>query len=171
VKASEIRNLTSEMKNEKMNILDSTLRDLENLHEGQPWFGESFDTHLQNLDWKKANAEPFEDGRSIHRLVLHIIEWRRFAIEKLAENDFFDLKYGSKDEWPPIRSGTEGWKTTLEQLTISQKKLIQAIRATKNDFLEKKVPNRDYDFHYLLVGTVQHDIYHLGQIALMKTLL
>jgi uncharacterized damage-inducible protein DinB len=154
-----------------MTIPESLIRDLENLYDGQPWFGESFLFYLQNLDWKKANAEPFEDGRSIHRLVLHIIEWRRFAIEKLAKNDFFDLKYGSKDEWPPIRSGKDGWVITLEQLKISQKKLIDALRTVETSILDNQVPNRDYDFQYLLTGAVQHDVYHLGQIALIKTLL
>jgi len=37
--------------------------------------------------------------------------------------------------------------------------------------LGKQVADREYNYRFLLNGIVQHDIYHLGQIAYVKKLL
>ena len=36
--------------------------------------------------------------------------------------------------------------------------------------LKEKVGGRNYDFFYLLHGIIHHDVYHLGQIAILKKL-
>ena len=49
---------------------------------------------------------------------------------------------------------------------------IIALLHTKDDmFLEEKVDYRNYNFRFLINGLIQHNIYHLGQVAYLKKLL
>jgi len=40
-----------------------------------------------------------------------------------------------------------------------------------DEFLKEMVDYRKYDFRFLLNGLMQHNIYHLGQVAYLKKLL
>jgi hypothetical protein len=45
------------------------------------------------------------------------------------------------------------------------------LKKKEDAFLEEKVDYRNYNFRFLLNGLVQHDIYHLGQIAYVGKML
>jgi hypothetical protein len=40
-----------------------------------------------------------------------------------------------------------------------------------DDLLDKQVAERDYNFRKLFHGVLQHDVYHLGQIAYIVKML
>jgi hypothetical protein len=45
---------------------------------------------------------------------------------------------------------------------------MSAVRAFPESRLSDNAPNRDHSFYVLLHGMVQHDLYHAGQIAILK---
>jgi len=49
--------------------------------------------------------------------------------------------------------------------------IILAIKDKDDEFLSENVEFRKYNFQVLLNGLIQHDIYHIGQIAYVKKLL
>ena len=51
------------------------------------------------------------------------------------------------------------------------KQLIALLHTKDDALLSQKLPNRDYNYRFLLNGLMQHNIYHLGQIAFLKNLL
>jgi len=48
---------------------------------------------------------------------------------------------------------------------------VEVLQQQQDSLLIERVPERDYNFRKLLYGIVQHDIYHLGQIAYITKLL
>jgi len=56
----------------------------------------------------------------------------------------------------------------ITQLEQSQKKLLEAIQFFPEASLSNPVPGRQYSFSHMLYGILQHDVYHLGQIALIR---
>ena len=42
------------------------------------------------------------------------------------------------------------------------------IAALPEPRLRDQVPGKDYDFYFMLHGVVQHELYHAGQIAILK---
>ena len=49
--------------------------------------------------------------------------------------------------------------------------LIAAVAAFPDSRLDEMVPGKEgshYTFYYMLHGVVQHELYHAGQIALLK---
>ncbi len=146
------------------------LQKLKNAFSGEPWFGDSMLEILGKIDFEMANRKAFGDQRSVHRLVLHIISWREFVIQKLAGNDDFEIEMDGEMDWPTkIPPGENGWKLTLSKLQESQNHFVQLLENQEDEsILRKKVPGRKYNFEFLLEGVIQHDIYHLGQIGLLK---
>jgi uncharacterized damage-inducible protein DinB len=59
----------------------------------------------------------------------------------------------------------------LKKLELTQTKLVDVLQQQKDSLLVQTVPERTYNFRTLLYGIVQHDIYHLGQIAYITKLL
>jgi uncharacterized damage-inducible protein DinB len=65
------------------------------------------------------------------------------------------------------------WRRTIEQARKVHNELVQAVEAFPDERLAEKVPGKKsepdwYDFYYMLHGVVQHELYHAGQIALLK---
>jgi uncharacterized damage-inducible protein DinB len=80
------------------------------------------------------------------------------AVELIGEQD-----------WPTVRDDSEeAWQETLQDLQDAQKKLYDAVVALPESRLDEKVPNRDHTIRYMLVGVAQHELYHAGQIAVLR---
>jgi hypothetical protein len=46
--------------------------------------------------------------------------------------------------------------------------LAAAIEQLDDARLEERAPGRDFSIYFLLHGVVQHNLYHAGQMALLK---
>ena len=56
------------------------------------------------------------------------------------------------------------WRNLQRQ----HEELLRVISEMPDSRLTEQVPGKDYDFYFLLHGTVQHALYHAGQIVLLK---
>lgn len=64
------------------------------------------------------------------------------------------------------------WEETVAHLRESQQALLEAVRIFPEERFGELVPSKTqkYTYYTLLHGIIQHDIYHLGQIAILKKL-
>jgi hypothetical protein len=46
--------------------------------------------------------------------------------------------------------------------------LVKTVAALPEARLRDRVPGKRYDFYHLLHGIAQHELYHAGQIAILK---
>ncbi len=140
---------------------------LENTFEGKPWYGRSLMDILREI--APDTAHQVLRGRSILRLGRHLLAWRVFTLEKLRGNAEYDIEIGGEGDWPSD-PGMD-WPALLDALRDNQAQLLAALRQFPEANLLERVPGRNFRYSFLLEGVVQHDIYHLGQIALLKQLL
>ena len=150
------------MKNPEVNRV---MEMLSNTYNGSAWHGASMLEILKGIDAVQA----FQATDHIHRiceLVQHITTWRIYAIKKLEGDKQFDVS--KEDNWKSFdRQDEEAWKDILTQLDESQTKLISALKHFPDEKLQDTVPGKAYDFYTLIHGVIQHDLYHLGEIALL----
>jgi hypothetical protein len=79
------------------------------------------------------------------------------------------LSLSPAENFPPMpKATTANWKKTLAALRTAQNDLHRAISALPESRLKKVVPGKRYSLYFMLHGLVQHDLYHAGQIALVK---
>lgn len=138
---------------------------LKAFYEGDCWIGLNLKQALQGVDVIKAVQKKSPDHNSIWQLVNHLIYWRKTVIIRLQGvlgnppmNDFYQPKDTSQ----------ETWEETLKHFEEVNQAFIEAIRAFPDDRLDQPSPMKGQTFHDLLIGCMQHDAYHLGQIVLLK---
>lgn len=140
------------------------------IYENEPWFGDGFKEKLKDVNERQAFVRPAEGVHSIAELISHIIYWRAPLLRYLQG----DTKYASiEDEgnWLPVdKLKARGWKNLLTEFDQSQTELISLLSKTSDDFLNEPF-RHGQNMQYLIDGVLQHDIYHLGQIGLVKKML
>jgi uncharacterized damage-inducible protein DinB len=137
--------------------------------EGNAWHGDSVLELLAGVNAKTATARPITDAHSIWELLLHIAAWddavrRRTAGEAVTLSD--------EQNFPPVRDVSEAaWRQAIESVKQTHNDLIKAVAAFPDSRLQDPVPGKTekyYNFFYMFSGIVQHELYHAGQIALLK---
>jgi len=56
----------------------------------------------------------------------------------------------------------------MELILSHDELLVKELETKDNDFLNDMVEGSEYDYYTLIHGVIQHDIYHTGQIILLK---
>jgi uncharacterized damage-inducible protein DinB len=137
--------------------------------EGEAWHGDSLLELLSSVNAGTAAAKPIKNAHSIWELVLHIAAWDGAALRRTGGQA---VTLSDEQNFPPVRDNSEAaWHKALEDTKHTHNELIKAVAAFPDSRLQEQVPGKTqdyYNFFYLFSGIVQHEIYHAGQIALLK---
>jgi uncharacterized damage-inducible protein DinB len=137
---------------------------------GKPWFGNNLQQQLEGIDSKKATIIPIGLNHSIAEILTHMMAWRQFVIEKLNGNVEYEV-WETDLDWVKISNlDIVGWDNILTQLADNQAILIETINKKAEELLDVKVDSRQYNFRLMLNGIIHHDIYHIGQISIIRML-
>lgn len=132
---------------------------------GGAWHGPALEELLNGIAEEQAEAHPVPNTHNIREIVLHVETWQRIACRCL-QGEAPDST-GVKD-WT-FRSEESGtWQDVLRELEGSFRELCEALDEMPESRLEENVRGHDYSFYSLLHGVIQHNLYHAGQIALLK---
>ncbi len=134
---------------------------LEKSFHGPAWHGPAVMEALADVTPGIAVRRP-TTSHNIIELVMHMTAWRNFVTKRLKGNNEFEVS--EKENFP---AGTD-WAKALNGLQQSQGELVSAMKMFSEKKLVETVPTREYDFYTMLYGIIQHDIYHTGQIVLLK---
>jgi len=135
---------------------------------GSAWHGPALIELLEDVDARRAASRPIPDAHSIWELVLHIAAWDGAGIRRLA-GEKCQLK-GNRN-FPLVTSATEdAWQQSVSQARDTHDKLVTTVAGLTAKRLRDIVPGKRYDFYHMLHGIVQHELYHAGQIAILKKL-
>ena len=137
----------------------------------QPWFGRSVYEMLEEVDESKVHTKPNGTEHSMIELLWHMNVWAEFTLANLEKRSGKELKAIEANDWREIDPKKHTWKAGLEQLKATHAKIIELLNQSDDSFLSDMVPTRQYNFRFMLNGVIQHNIYHLGQIAYIKKML
>lgn len=138
--------------------------------EGEAWHGPSVLQLLNGITAQQAASHPIPGAHSIWELTLHIAAWES-ACKRRLEGDPAQL--ADAEDWQPIDDTSEAaWESTKQSLIDNHRELLNAISNVDESRLNEPVikdPNIPFSSVYVtLHGGVQHDLYHAGQIAMLK---
>ena len=137
---------------------------------GEPWFGRNIQAILKEINEEIASQKPYGQ-HSILELLYHMINWRLFTINRLEKSTAM-VKSFEENDWQVLDHQDKSlWQKGIEQLNDTQQRLLNLINTMKDEDLQTPVHERDYENRTLINGIIQHDIYHLGQIAYIKKML
>ena len=136
--------------------------------EGEAWHGPALLDLLQDVDAATAAAKPLPGVHSIWELVLHVAVWDAAACRRLAGEKFQPTGTAN---FPIVPKPTEAaWRKAVTQAKRTHDVLVKTVAALPDSRLRERVPGKKYDFYHMLHGVAQHELYHAGQIAILKKL-
>ena len=139
---------------------------LKPIYNGDAWHGSSFREILSDISAAKAAAKPLPSAHSIWEITLHIAAWESAVLRRTGDDP---ANLTDAEDWPPVNDTTDGaWAHTLEALEAGHNRLLERISALSDSDLQKTAAGQSYSVHFMLQGVIHHDLYHLGQIALLK---
>ena len=144
---------------------------LHSVLDGEPWFGRSVMKLLQEVDPAIVHTIPNENSHSLIELLYHMNTWAEFTLKRLEKDEENDLARFEKLDWRTIDSNEHTWEKGVAQFKVTHDLIIELLETKDDEFLSGDVDYREYNFRFLLYGIIQHDIYHIGQIAYLKKFL
>lgn len=137
--------------------------------DGDAWHGDSILELLHGVNAKMAAAHPIKNAHSIWELVLHVAAWDGVALKRSAGTA---VELSDEQNFPPVKDTSDAaWRDAIEHAKHAHNELVKAVAAFPDSRLLEQVPGKTesyYNFFYLFSGIVQHELYHAGQIALLK---
>jgi hypothetical protein len=134
---------------------------------GVAWHGPAVMELLADVNAVTAAARSVPGAHSIWELVLHAEVWDAAMLRRL-EGDRFQPT--GVDNFPlvPPKPTQVAWRKTVARLRLTHDLLVRTVAGLDGARLEERVPGKRYNFRFMLHGVVQHELYHAGQIAILK---
>lgn len=138
--------------------------------DGNAWHGPSVMALLEGVTATQAAARPIPSAHSIWQLVSHIAAWERACLRRLNGDP---AQLTDEEDWPAVSDTSEAaWQKTKDELVATHQQLLDKIGGLDDARLNQPIindPSTTYSSVYVtLHGGVQHDLYHAGQIAILK---
>ena len=133
---------------------------------GEPWHGDAVWQVLDSISAQEAAARPAPAVHTIWEIVMHMAFWENVATQRLA-----GLRSGLVEElnFPPMPAATEeNWRKTLDLLHAADRDFRAALAKLDEKKLDELTAAGKRTFYGEAHGIIEHHVYHLGQIALLK---
>ncbi|MBI4550928.1 MAG: DinB family protein [Candidatus Latescibacteria bacterium] len=131
---------------------------------GEAWHGPGLHDILTDITAAQALAKPIPNAHSIWDLVLHLTAWADIVAKRLAGG-----RWEEDESWPEVRETDQtAWDATRAAAEQSHDRLAAVIRTLSEARLAELMPGEPPMVYIQLHGLIQHSLYHLGQIALLK---
>jgi len=130
---------------------------------GGAWHGPALVEALAGVDVAVASRRPVAGGHTLHEIVAHVTFWLDGARLRLAGDG-----PGDEEDWhvSEIRSESD-WRDAVASLERAYRELRGALDGMDDARLDDAVAGSDPTARGLLLGLLQHNAYHAGQLVLL----
>ncbi len=148
------------------------LRILDQAFEQKAWHGPNLRGSLRGVSARDAARRPGAGRHSIREIVVHAAYWKYAVTRRLTGGARGSCPVeGSNWFVRPARDGERGWHSDVQLLVQQHRALRKVVAGLKDKDLGRKSGSGTYDRAPLVYGIASHDLYHAGQIQLLKRLL
>jgi uncharacterized damage-inducible protein DinB len=151
--------------------LDSLLFLIEQSYNKKAWHGTNLRGSLRTISPREAAWRPSRRRHNIWEILVHCAYWKYIVRRRLLgeQKGSFPLK-GSNWFERSTNLTEEAWKADIRLLESSHRLLLDAVSRLSSDELGKKPPGSKVSNLAIIAGIASHDVYHAGQIQLLKRL-
>jgi hypothetical protein len=134
---------------------------------GDAWHGLPIMELLSGVNAEGARARPIPGRHTIWELVLHMSAWNDVVRRRTGGEVVKSLP--PHEDWPPIRDfGESAWNKTVGDFEQVYRRMVKSISGFSDGRLDENVQGTSNSFYNMFHGIVQHNLYHAGQIAILK---
>ena len=148
-----------------MRAIERILEQLNRAWEGEAWHGPALRTLLDGVSDEGSRAHPIAGAHSILEIVVHCGAWMDVVSHRLAGNP---RELTTEEDWHDVASMR--FADAVEELTNAEGRLCDAVARLQTGDLDQLVANQKDTAYVTVHGVIQHNLYHAGQIALLRKL-
>lgn len=149
-----------------MNHSEHTADQLEKALFGETWYGPSWRELLEGVTPEAAHRRPIPEAHTIAEITLHAVTWHEAVRQRLLGEA---PEVTDAQDWPEAEVREAGaWEETRNRVLESGRALCNAVREFPPERLHEARPGLDSTWYDLIVGEIQHVLYHAGQVGLLK---
>ena len=132
------------------------------------WHGPTLRGSLRGVTAAQASWRPASARHNIRELTVHAAYWKYAVRQRLSGETRGSFALKGSNWFDDSRSRT--WKDDVRLLVDEHTKLRAAVAAYPATALHKAVDAKRQSAAFTIRGIAAHDLYHAGQIRLLKKL-
>lgn len=144
---------------------------LQQAFDHRSWHGTNLFGSIRGTAPEEAAWRPGEARHNVWEVIVHAAYWKYTVYRRLVDEarGSFPLK-GSNWFPRPVEGTIVELKTDIRLLRDFHDKLLAAVEHFDPRQLDQRPEGSRFLFRDLIVGVAAHDLYHAGQIQLLKRL-
>ncbi len=157
-----------------MNHLDLLLGWLDEAYAGPAWHGPSLRVAIRGVNASVATWRPARRRHNIWEVVVHAAYWKANVRRRLTGQRDRDFPRQGRNWFRcpdgPGRPDEAAWRRDVALLAAEHRRLVLVVSALKPTSLERPSAGHRQTPLELVRGIAAHDVYHAGQIQILKAL-
>ena len=158
------------MKSSSVSIrIDGLLKMMDEAYDKRAWHGPNLKSSLRGISCQDAAWRPGKNRHNIWEIAIHAAYWKYVVLRRLLgkKRGSFDVA-GSNWFLRPGEISEKAWKSDLRILEKLHRELQGIVAGLKENDLDQAPKGSPNSNEFLIRGIAFHDIYHAGQIQLLK---
>jgi len=135
---------------------------VKNFHNGDASFGDPAMKILEGISPESALKRPRKSAHNEAELLAHIVGWEEVYLKRFQGDSKATIDQNLSFDWKRIdKNEKSAWLSLTSAFEKNHNQLVSLLENGKSDIYTKEK---------LVNDIMEHDIYHLGQIALIRKL-
>ncbi len=153
-------------------VAASTLLEaIDRAYNRQSWHGTNLRGSIRGVSFRQAARRPAPGRHNIWELVVHAAYWKYVVLRRLTGQKRGSFPIAGSDWFRrPVVLSERAWRDDIALLDLMHRDLRAAIGALPPKQLQRRAKGAKTTNAFLIHGIAAHDLYHAGQIQLVKKL-
>lgn len=141
----------------------------QSIYNGNPWLEVTLANTLKDVTAEQAYRKTNPNLNTIWEIVNHLIQWRRNILQRMQGETIITPDH---NYFVPVLDPSDvAWEQSLQTLAKTQESWNTFFESFNDEDLAKIYVNNGHSYYEHIHGIIQHDVYHLGQIVILKKML
>jgi len=150
-------------------MIDILLVHLDSVYRGKAWHGPTLRGSLSGVTAEEAGDTLTQSGHSIADIALHCAYWKYSVRRRLLQSKRGAFAWKGSNWFKLPQPMTEStWKGILKTLDEEHQVLIESVLTFSDSHLSRIPKGSKFSYGQLIQGIAAHDVFHAGQIRLLK---
>jgi hypothetical protein len=134
--------------------------------DGGAWHGPAWNEVLEGVTREQAMARPIPAAHTIAEIALHALTWHDVVRRRLLGES---PQPTDAEDWPTVHPADDAaWSLIAGRVLQTGRELQGTVAAIPPDRLHERRPGTEGTWYELIIGELQHMLYHAGQIAILR---
>lgn len=144
---------------------------LDEAFDRRSWHGTNLRGSIRRLTAREAAWRPGPARHNVWEIVVHAAYWKYAARRRLTGEKRGSFPLEGSNWFPrPLTRTEQAWRADVGLLLDEHRRLREAVARVRPADLRRRAPGSRFSIAGLIRGVAAHDLYHAGQIQLLKRL-